>query len=76
MTEPLTFIKQVDNVGQLVHLVDIDGVTPSGKLRCFITCIAEAKGSALHENVGYEQGTIASLKELRRRYKANGFKEG
>ena len=69
----ITFLKDMPDGGQLVHLVEIEGITAKGKLKCFISHIAEPKGSALHTNLGYEQGTIKDLGELSRRYKARGF---
>ena len=73
MNKPITFLKDMPDGGQLVHLVEIEGVTAKGTLKCFITHIAEPKGSTLHTNLGYEQGTIKDLGELSRRYKARGF---
>ena len=73
MNKPITFLKDMPDGGQLVHLVEIEGVTAKGTLKCFITHIAEPKGSTLHTNLGYEQGTIKDLGELSRRYKTQGF---
>jgi len=75
LARPLTFVKRIEGAGQLVHIVDIDGKTRSGKLKCFVSHIAEPDGALLHENIGFEEGTIASHADLRRRYKQRGYIE-
>lgn len=71
--DQLIFKKRVPGAGNLVHIAEIDGVTAKGKLKVFVSHIAEIDGEPLHENLRFEEGTIPTIAELKARYRKQGF---